>query len=167
MHRLLETLCKVRELPVHFHAYRLEGLASGMATTAARGSWDGGLDDLDELPRRLDRSRLHDPSRDSLGELLVAVLGYEMSERAFVVGVDHNFRGEFLTAVHPHVEGSIGPVGKPALGLIQLRTTDPEIEQDSHDIPFKTLRSDHHFFHDAFELFEAAVHYKGSITELP
>ena len=68
---------------------------------------------------------------DPAGVLLVAVTAEQVDQLALVGVVDEVGCGGGPAAVHAHVEGGIGTMAEPAVGSVELRRADPEVEQHS------------------------------------
>ena len=74
-----------------------------------------------------------DRGGDTSGETFVAVLLQDPGQLFDRVSVDDIRRGPRLRAIHAHVEGSLVPIRETAIGFVELRRTDTEIEQGSRE----------------------------------
>ena len=83
-----------------------------------------------QLGGRLDRPGGDDRPGDPAGEALVAVAGGSPARSSStVVAVDHVGRRPRRVGVHAHVERSVVAVREAALGAVELRRRDAEVEQ--------------------------------------
>ena len=71
--------------------------------------------------------------RDAGGEPLLAVLADDLLELALVDPPQEIAGGLARARVHPHVERPVVPEREPALGAVELRRRDAEIDQEAVD----------------------------------
>ncbi len=159
MHRLVEAFGQVRQLAVDLHPDGLERAARRVTAPAPGGRGDAGADRVHELRARVHRASSDDGARNAARKALFAVRGDDVRQVLFGVGVQHLLRGQLLGAVHAHVERRVGPVREAALGSVDLRATQAQIEQDAHDVPLALGA------HDVGEVLEPAPHDSGSSPE--
>ena len=119
------------ELAVHLDPDRLERALGRVPSGAPGGGGDGCGHDPRQLDRRLHGTGGDDGPGDASGEALVAVDPQDAGQLRGVVAVDHVGRRPRRRRVHAHVEGTIVAVREPALGLVELRRGDAEVEERS------------------------------------
>ena len=119
------------ELTVDLDSDRLEGSLGGVAAGAPGRRGNGGHDHGGQLGGGLDRTRCFDRLGDAAGETFVAVLLQNSRQKVDRIAVDHIGGRPRLSAIHSHVEIGLVPIGEAAVGLVELRRTDPEVEECS------------------------------------
>ncbi len=66
-----------------------------------------------------------------LRELFLPVIPDDTVQFRFCILIDDIPRRQSLPQIHPHVQRRIVPVGKPPLGVIQLKRGYPQIQHDA------------------------------------
>src|SRR4051794_20603897 len=126
------------ELVVHGDAQRLEDALGGMPVAEARRSGDRGLDDVDELRRRVDRAPPQDRARDLPRVPLLAVALEYVGELSLRLLVHEPSGGERAGWIHAHVERRVRRVREAARRHVELHRRDAQIQQ--YDVGFDAVR---------------------------
>ena len=103
-----------------------------MPLAEAHRGRDRGADDVDELPRPLDRSLAaapHYATCDLTGVPLLSIPAEDRLELPFVVARQHSGRARLVRGIHAHVERRVGRVREAALGPVDLHRGEAEVEE--------------------------------------
>jgi hypothetical protein len=133
--RRVERGLQFGELAIDVNAQRLEH-AGGRMLVALLAAGDA-RDHLGELGRALERPHatiLHDGARDARRQALFAVLAKDSDELGQRRAVDDIGGALPRTRRHAHVERTVLQETEAALGVIELRGGDAQIEQDAVEL---------------------------------
>jgi hypothetical protein len=125
-----ESCLDLTELVVDLDADRLKRSRRDVDVTRPGAARDGGLDGRSKIARGAERAPRHDELCDPAGPSLLAVFLEDPLELCGVITIDDGRRGELGAGVHPHVERPVGAEAEPAVGIVDLRAGETEIEED-------------------------------------
>lgn len=120
------------QLAVDLDAQRLEGALGGVSPTALGSTRHDPPEQLDQASgggERLASPLGDDGSDDGARVAFLTELAQDPLQIGRLVGVEHLGGGRPTGLVHPHVQRGIDPIGEPALGLVELQRTHPEVKQ--------------------------------------